>query len=79
MKTLLKTLIANARIFGGKSDKLSEPMSVLVVGDKLTKIAKPVSARLMRRASCSCPSSSSWTAIRWKTSTSWPIQTKTSS
>ena len=39
-----KTLITNARIFDGKSDKLTEPMSVLVEGNKINKIAKTITA-----------------------------------
>jgi len=34
------TLITNVRIFDGKSDKLSEPMSVLVEENKIQQIAK---------------------------------------
>lgn len=37
-----KILITNARIFDGKSDKLTESMSVLVEGDKITQIAKSI-------------------------------------
>ncbi|WP_455389626.1 amidohydrolase family protein [Petrachloros mirabilis] len=37
-------LITNARIFDGKSDKLTEPMSVLVEGNKITKIGKTIAA-----------------------------------
>jgi len=39
-----KTLITNAKIFDGKSDKLTEPMSVLVEGNKINKIAKTITA-----------------------------------
>lgn len=39
-----ETIIINARIFDGKSDKLTEPMSVLVEGDKIAKIAKSIAA-----------------------------------
>jgi len=35
-------LIQNANIFDGKSDKLTEPMSVLVECNKITKIAKSI-------------------------------------
>lgn len=43
-KPTAKTLIANARIFDGKSDKLTESMSVLVEGNKIAKIAKSIEA-----------------------------------
>jgi hypothetical protein len=36
------TLITNVRIFDGKSDKLSEPMSVLVENNKIMTIAKKI-------------------------------------
>ncbi len=39
-----KTLITNARIFDFKSDKLTESMSVLVEGNKITKIARSIAA-----------------------------------
>jgi len=38
-----QTLITNARIFAGTGDALSEPMSVLVEGNKIVKIAKSIS------------------------------------
>ncbi len=38
------TLIQNVKIFDGKSEKLSEPMSVLVEGNKIAKIAKSITA-----------------------------------
>ncbi len=38
------TLITNARIFDGKGDTLSGPMSVLVEGDKITRIAETIDA-----------------------------------
>ena len=37
-----KTLITNARIFDGKSEKLTENMSVLIVGNKISKIAQSI-------------------------------------
>lgn len=37
-------LITNARIFDGKSDKLTESMSVLVEGNKINQIAKSITA-----------------------------------
>jgi len=37
-----KTLITNARIFDGKSDQLTESMSVLVEGNKIAKIAQSI-------------------------------------
>lgn len=40
----LQTLFTNARIFDGKSDKLTEPMSVLVEGNTIDKIAKAITA-----------------------------------
>jgi len=43
-KPVAKVLITNARIFDGKSDKLTESMSVLVEGNKITKIAKSITA-----------------------------------
>ncbi len=43
-KPVARTLIANARIFDGKSDRLTEPMSVLVEGNKITKIARSIAA-----------------------------------
>jgi imidazolonepropionase-like amidohydrolase len=43
-ESLQSVLITNARIFDGKSDKLSEGMSVLVEGDKITKIARSITA-----------------------------------
>jgi len=43
-KPVAKTLITNARIFDGKSDKLTENMSVLVEGNKIAKIAKSITA-----------------------------------
>jgi imidazolonepropionase-like amidohydrolase len=39
---MAKTLVTNARIFDGKSDKLTENMSVLVEGNKIAKIAKSI-------------------------------------
>lgn len=39
-----RTLITNARIFNGTSQKLSEPMSVLVEGSKIGKIAESIAA-----------------------------------
>lgn len=39
-----KTLITNARVFDGTSEKLSEPMSVLVEGHTIAKIAKAIDA-----------------------------------
>ncbi len=39
-----KTLITNAKIFDGKSDKLTGSMSVLVEGNKITKVAKSIAA-----------------------------------
>ncbi len=38
------TLINNARIFDGHSDKLTAPMSVLIDGNKITKIAASITA-----------------------------------
>jgi len=38
------TLITNANIFDGKSEKLATGMSVLVEGNKITKIAKSITA-----------------------------------
>jgi len=38
------TLIQNARIFDGKNEKLAEGMSVLVEGNKISKIAKSIPA-----------------------------------
>jgi len=38
------TLIENAKIFDGKSEKLTEGMSVLVEGNKIAKIAKSIPA-----------------------------------
>ena len=43
-KPVEKTLITNARIFDGKSDKLTANMSVLVEGNKIAKIAKSITA-----------------------------------
>jgi len=43
-KPVAETLITNARIFDGKSDKLTESMSVLVEDNKITKIAKSIEA-----------------------------------
>jgi len=43
-KPVAKTIITNARVFNGKSDKLTEPMSVLVEGNKINKIAKSIKA-----------------------------------
>ncbi len=43
-KAVAKTLITDARIFDGKSDKLTEPMSVLVEGNKINKIATSITA-----------------------------------
>lgn len=37
-------LITNAKIFDGKGDQLTESMSVLVEGNKITKIAKSITA-----------------------------------
>lgn len=37
-------LITNARIFDGKSDKLTAPTSVLVEGNKIAKIAASIPA-----------------------------------
>lgn len=37
-------LFKNARVFDGKSNKLSEPLSVLVVGNKIEKIAADIAA-----------------------------------
>jgi imidazolonepropionase-like amidohydrolase len=39
-----KVLITNASIFDGKSDKLTEPMSVLVEGNKISRIANSIPA-----------------------------------
>jgi len=39
-----KTLIINANVFNGKSEQLAEGMSVLVEGNKITKIAKSIEA-----------------------------------
>ncbi len=44
VKPVEKTLITNVRIFDGKSDKLTESMSVLVEGNKITKIAGSITA-----------------------------------
>lgn len=43
-KPMAKTLITNARTFDGKSDKLTESMSVLVEGNKIAKIAESIAA-----------------------------------
>ncbi len=43
-KVLPQTLITNAKIFNGSSDKLSEPMSVLIEGNKIKKIASSIDA-----------------------------------
>jgi imidazolonepropionase-like amidohydrolase len=43
-KPVARTLITNARIFDGKSDKLTEGTSVLVEGGKITKIGKSITA-----------------------------------
>ncbi len=43
-KPVAKTLITNALIFDGKSDKLTDPMSVLVEGNKIGQIAKSITA-----------------------------------
>jgi len=51
-----QTLITNARIFDGKSDKLANGMSVLIKGKKITKIAKnimaPTGASVIDAAGC---------------------------
>ncbi|MEJ2476598.1 MAG: amidohydrolase family protein [Desulfobacterales bacterium] len=39
-----KTLITDARIFDGKSEQLTESMSVLVEGNQITKVAKSIKA-----------------------------------
>ena len=39
-----KTLIINANVFNGKSKQLAEGISVLVEGNKITKIAKSIEA-----------------------------------
>lgn len=43
-KPVAKTLITNVNIFDGKSEKLAPAMSVLVEGNKITKIAKSITA-----------------------------------
>jgi len=43
-KPVSKVLITNANIFDGKNDKLATGMSVLVEGNKITKIAKSITA-----------------------------------
>ncbi|MGH8187944.1 MAG: amidohydrolase family protein, partial [Steroidobacteraceae bacterium] len=43
-KPLSGVLITNARIFDGKSTQLTGPMSVLVEGNKITKIAASITA-----------------------------------
>src|SRR5438874_9830013 len=37
-------LFANVRVFDGKSDKLTEPTNVLVIGNKISKLGKKVGA-----------------------------------
>ena len=44
VKPIAKTLITNARIFDGEHEKLADGMSLLVEGNKITRIAKSVSA-----------------------------------
>jgi len=39
-----KTLITNTNIFDGKSEKLANGMSVLIEGNKITKVAKSITA-----------------------------------
>ena len=39
-----KVLITNARIFDGRDDKLSEPMSLLVEGNKIERMARSIDA-----------------------------------
>jgi len=43
-KPVAKTLITNTNIFDGKSEKLANGMSVLIEGNKITKIAKSITA-----------------------------------
>ena len=43
-KPVSKVLITNANIFDGKSDMLTEPMSVLVEGNKISRIANSIPA-----------------------------------
>jgi len=43
-KPVAKTLITNARIFDGEHEKLADGMSVLIEGNKISKIAKSISA-----------------------------------
>ncbi len=43
-KPAAKTLITNANVFNGKSEQLAEGMSVLVEGNKITKMAKSIKA-----------------------------------
>ena len=43
-KPAAKTLITNANVFNGKSEQLAEGMSVLVEGNKITKMAKSIEA-----------------------------------
>ena len=43
-KPVAKSLITNVRIFDGKSDKLTENMSVLIEGNKIAKIDKSITA-----------------------------------
>jgi len=38
------TLIKNAHVFDGKSEKLANGMSVLIEGNKIAKIAKSIAA-----------------------------------
>jgi adenine deaminase len=41
-KPVAKTLITNVRIFDGESENLTESMSVLVEGNKISKIAQSI-------------------------------------
>jgi hypothetical protein len=41
---IAKTLITNARIFDGEHDKLADGMSVLIEGNKISKIAPSITA-----------------------------------
>ena len=43
-KPAAKTMIINANVFNGKSEKLAEGMSVLIGSNKITKMAKSIDA-----------------------------------